>query len=161
MSNRVFAENSLDDLYLTPTDDSTSMYGAPIGYTLVIPTFEITNKDRAGSLDVGGPFSDWELSWEINYNGETYPVLGWDLNRKEGSDLDLAPCACMNPITGKYIESSSSSNALIDAGTTEAFRILGMVNMEPSNLNDSFELTVNISNSKGEYEYFTYVIPAK
>lgn len=157
----IFAGNTVNDSYLSPTDDSNSMYGAPVGYTFVIPTFKITNKDRAGSLDVGGTFSDWKFTWEINYNGQIYPVVGWDLNDKTGGDLDLSPGACLDPLTGDLIENSDTTNSLISAGMSESYRILGMVNMEPTSLDDGFELTVNVMNSKNEYEYFTYIIPAK
>ncbi len=57
------------------------------------------------------------------------------------------------------IEKNDSSNYLLSAGETVSFRTIGILNMEPTSWDDGFDLIIDIPNSSGEYESFTYSIP--
>ena len=47
----IFASAVSDASFLRPAEES-SIYGASVGHSLVIPTFTLTNKDRSGSISV-------------------------------------------------------------------------------------------------------------
>lgn len=155
-----YAENTLNDTYLTPTDDTDTIYSASKGNCLVIITFTMTNKDRGGSINFNN--GDDTFEWELKYGEETFNVKGFDLNINKGSDtLDFAPSSIIDRETGKFIESHSGSNYILSAGETVTLKVLGIINTEPKSLNDGFDLTVDIPDFNGEYESFTYTIPAK
>jgi len=74
-----YMEDTLDETYLTPTDEANDYYAASVGYCYVAMTFTISNIDRGGSLDVcaGG----WDILFTASYNGEEYPLRSfvlWD-----------------------------------------------------------------------------------
>ena len=129
-------------------------------HSLVIPTFTLTNKDRSGSISVADSF-DWPLAWSVSYDGNEYPIMSFDLNSNDGGTrgIRLSPAAIINSETGDMIEKNDSSNYLLSAGETVSFRTIGILNMEPTSWDDGFDLIIDIPNSSGEYESFTYSIP--
>ena len=145
--------------FLRPAEES-SIYGASVGHSLVIPTFTLTNKDRSGSISVADSF-DWPLAWSVSYDGNEYPIMSFDLNSNDGGTrgIRLSPAAIINSETGDMIEKNDSSNYLLSAGETVSFRTIGILNMEPASWDDGFDLIIDIPNSSGEYESFTYSIP--
>ena len=155
-----YASNTIDDTFLTPTDDTDTIYSASRGNCLVIITYTMTNKDRGGSINFNN--GDDTFKCEVKYGEETLKVNGYDLNRNEGNPvLDFAPSAVINSQTGELIESHSADNFILSAGETVTLRVLGIINTEPKNLTDGFELTVAVPDFKGGYENFAYTIPAK
>ena len=63
--------------------------------------------------------------------------------------------------TAAYIKEIGTINCLLRAGSTVTIRAAGVVAVDPENLTDGFELSVDVPNSKGEYETFTYAVPAR
>lgn len=155
----IFASAVSDASFLRPAEES-SIYGASVGHSLVIPTFTLTNKDRSGSISVADSF-DWPLAWSVSYDGNEYPIMSFDLNSNDGGTrgIRLSPAAIINSETGDMIEKNDSSNYLLSAGETVSFRTIGILNMEPASWDDGFDLIIDIPNSSGEYESFTYSIP--
>lgn len=155
----IFASAVSDASFLRPAEES-SIYGASVGHSLVIPTFTLTNKDRSGSISVADSF-DWPLAWSVSYDGNEYPIMSFDLNSNDGGTrgIRLSPAAIINSETGDMIEKNDSSNYLLSAGETVSFRTIGILNMEPTSWDDGFDLIIDIPNSSGEYESFTYSIP--
>ena len=154
----IYANATTGASFLKPTEDNT-VYGASIGHTLIIPSFTLTNKDRSGNVDVGGStFGDLTLMWTMLYNNQEYNVLCFDLNNNNSFGMKLSPAAIIDSESGDMISQNQSNNYLLYAGETISFRTLGIVSVETETLNDAFELTINLPNSSGEYEYFTYSI---
>lgn len=148
--------------YVEPTDVPNDLFAASIGYCYVSVTFTITNKDRGGSIDYAGPFAEWAPNWSVSYAGVDYPVRGFDLNDNAGSyGINLTYAAVVDKETGETIKKHGSMNYLLSAGETVTLRAFGIINVDPENLTDGFEFTVGVLNSKGEYEYFTYNVPAQ
>ncbi len=87
--------------------------------------------------------------------------MSFDLNSNDGGTrgIRLSPAAIINSETGDMIEKNDSSNYLLSAGETVSFRTIGILNMEPTSWDDGFDLIIDIPNSSGEYESFTYSIP--
>ena len=52
--------------YVEPTEEPNTMFAAKIGTCFVSMTVTITNKDRGGSIDFGGSFSDWKCDLFAN-----------------------------------------------------------------------------------------------
>lgn len=151
----IYASATNNSTYLAPTEDKT-MYGASIGQTLMIPAFTMTNKDRAGSISVTS--NAWPFDWTVNYNDAEYPVYGFDLNFDHAA-VEMSPGCIINPLTEYRIASHDSSNYLLYAGETVSMRIVTLVEFEPANLSDSFDLVISLPNASGELEEFTYTIP--
>lgn len=148
--------------YVEPTEKPNTMFAARTGTCFVSMTVTINNKDRGGSIDFGGSFSDWDpASWKVKYNGETYDMYGFDLNVDNYRSISLSYAALIDESTGKVISKVGSSNKLIDAGESVTIRMFGIIHVDPASLKDSFDLEVSVPNSTGEYETFVYTIPAK
>ena len=148
--------------YVEPTDEPNDLFAASIGHCYVSVTFTITNKDRGGSISYAGSFAEWHPNWSVTYGGVDYPVKGYDLNNNAGTgSISLQFSAVVDKETGKVIEKHSSGNYLLSAGETVTLRAFGIIDADPENLTDGFEFTVGVPNSKGEYEYFTYIVPAQ
>ena len=146
--------------YVEPTETPNPMFAASIGHCYVSVTFTITNKDRGGSIS----FADspgWIPNWTVSYGGNDYTVKGFDLNNNAGTYMNLAFSALVDKESGKVIEKHSSMNCLLSAGETATLRTFGIIDVDPEALTDGFEFTVRVPKSKGEYEYFTYIIPAR
>lgn len=148
--------------YVEPTDEANNMFAASVGKCYVSVTFTISNKDRGGSLSYAGHFPEWAPNWTVSYGGKDYPVKGFDLNNNAGSSsMSLQYAAVMNKETGNVVEKHDSGNYLLSAGETVTLRTFGIIDVDPENLTDGFDFTAGVLNSKGEYEYFTYAVPAK
>lgn len=151
----IYASATLNSTYLAPTEERT-LYGASIGKILMIPSFIMTNKDRAGSLSVCG--GDWQFNWMVNYGENQYPVYGFDLNYSNVG-VEMSPGCIISPLTRYCTSEHESSNYLLYAGETVAMRIVTVVNFEPADMGDAFELQISLPTSSGEYEEFIFVIP--
>lgn len=144
--------------YGEPTDKSNPMFAAKVGTCYVSMTVTIKNNDRSGSLDFCGRY--WNPGkWTVNYNGETYQMYGFDLSSNKYPSVKLNwGGALVDPATSEVISKVGSSNKLISAGEEYTIRFFGIIHVEPSSLNDSFELNITIPNSASEYESFTYTV---
>ncbi len=152
LDNTFMSEN-----YLVPTDDANNVFVAGLGHCLVSLTFTLTSKDRGRYINFAGPFPDWDTNFAVTYSGESYPVNGFDLNDRDGLDyFSLA----YSVIVSEY-RMSDTANFLLNAGKTVTIRAFGVVAVDPENLTDGFDLSVDVLNSKGEHETFVYTIPAK
>lgn len=144
--------------YCEPQDSEDVSYVANKGHTFLPLIFEIENKDRA-SWRVGelSKSSGWELNWEMLYNNEEYDLKDYNLNSIDGSNhftLDFSAIGSNMENLKRY----DSIIYILSAGEKIVVRTMGYVNMEPANLTDSYELTINVPNSSGEYEEFTYIV---
>ena len=144
--------------YCKPIDESDGgIYKASAGHALVAMTFTINNKDRT-TLDIGGTFGEWELKFTAKYNGEEYSVNGYDLNDRDGRTTGISLGSSAVSIDGgKSFVNHGSDNELQSPGV-ETYRTVGVISVDPESLDDSFDLTVPVLNSAGEYEYFTYEV---
>lgn len=159
----VYVNPTGNDDYLMPVEETdNTIYSASVGHSLVVTTFTVKNKDRSGHLDLGnGYFGIWSFMWNVLYHNEEYPLKGFDLNDKDGSwILEMYPAAIIDRETGHMLFKNETNNYLLDAGDEISVRTFGVIGVEPDALTDGFELTVNVPNSSGEYENFTYMIPA-
>ena len=73
----------------------------------------------------------------------------------------MTHAAIIDKETAANINEIDTMNWPLDAGSTVTIRAAGVVAVDPENLTDGFELSVNVPNSKGEYETFTYAVPAR
>ncbi len=157
-----YLSNTVDESYLVPTDDANEMFAASTGHCFVSLTFTLTNIDRGGSLSFGGSFEDpWRPNFVLEYEGKEYPVNSYSLNNKDGETFSLTHAAIIDKETAANINEIDTMNWPLDAGSTVTIRAAGVVAVDPENLTDGFELSVNVPNSKGEYETFTYAVPAR
>lgn len=138
-----------------------SVYAASLGHCYVSVTCTLTSKDRGGSISFPNNMG-WNPGWIVSYQGKEYKLKGYDLNNVDGSrSLSLSDSAIIDKETGKVIERYSLSKYLLRAGETVTIRTFGIIDVEPENLTDGYDFTVNVLNSKGEYESFTYTVPAR
>lgn len=148
--------------YVEPTEEPNSLFAASIGHCYVSLTFTITNKDRGGSISYAGGFAEWIPGWVVSYDGNDYPVKGFDLNNNAGSNyISLSYSAVMDKESGTAIGKHGSGNYLLSAGETVTLRAFGIIDVEPEALTDGFDMTVKVPNANGEYESFTYTVPAR
>lgn len=152
----VYASGTHNGTYLKPTDEKTA-YGAPTGKTIVVISFTVKNKDRAGTVSVGSPFGSSDdkiikLDWKIKYNGKEYGISGL----KDGG-FDMSPSVIINRDTQESIEEIDTMNQLLFAGRSESYRVAGIVDFEPESLEDTFEIQASIPDSKGKYTKLTYI----
>ncbi len=158
----IYANPLGSEEYLMPIEETdNTIYSAGVGHTLVILTFTVENKDRSGYISLGDSFFGvWSFNWNVLYHNEEYPIRGFDLNDKDGSwSLGMHPAAIIDRDTGDMLFKNETDNYLLDAGEEISVRTFGVIGTEPDALTDGFELTVNVPNSSGEYESFTYTIP--
>ncbi len=151
-----------DNTYLTPIEKTNTMYTAKTGKCYVSLTFTITNKDRGGSISFADPFvsvGDWAPKWNVKYKDEDYTVYGFNLN-SDNYPFNLSSSCVIDKETGEA-KRHDSSNYLLDSGETVTLRTFGIIDVDPESLKDGFELSVQVPNSDGKNETFTYSIPAK
>ena len=159
-----FAVSGTGTNYMEPVDaTSNTIYVSSTGTCYVSMTFTILNKNRGGSLNVGVSHSGgWPLEWKVSYGGKKYPVRGFDVSNNNGqADLLLQPAAILDKPSGTVLDTNSSRNMLLYSNEKVTLRMIGVLQMEPKSLSDSFEITVNIPTSSGKYEMFKYTVPAK
>ena len=161
-SKLTYYVSNVSSTYVEATEEANSLFAAKIGTCYVSMTVTITNKDRGGSMNFCGSFSEWDAAdWSVTYNGEEYEMYGFDLNIDNYDNISLSYGAIVDKETGKVIDKVGSGNKLISAGETFTLRFFGIIKLDPASLNDGFELNVKVPNSKGEQEIFKYIVPAK
>lgn len=154
--------STLDESYAEPLEKSDKhAMKVSKGRVFVCMTFDIKNNDRS-TLNIGDSFADWKVDFKLTYKGKDYPLKAFDLNDKDGRELALndAGLSSDGGKTWKWNGSGSygTSNIILGAGRTLTVRLPALAIVEPDSLKDSFEITVNIPNSSGKDEYYTYVV---
>lgn len=133
--------------------DTNNLNVASVGETLVAVTFTVKNNNRT-SLDVANVFNDgWELLWNISYNSEQFELME-QFNDVHGIKFN---CAAVLEEGTDWCR-LDTLNDVIGAGETVSYRTYGRIATEVERLDDSFEIDINIPNSKGEDEHFIFVI---
>lgn len=69
----------------------------------------------------------------------------------------MTPGVIINRDTQDATEEITTINHLLNEGACESFRIAGIVDFEPKSLDDSFQIIINIPDSKGKYINYTYI----
>ena len=129
--------NTKGENYFAPKEydaekDSDNPYVAPTGKTMIAITYTVTNTGRTTSqLYKGGLFT-------AKYDGKAYPSVPIGVLTLNASD--------------------KSDNVLVEAGASETNRGYAEIDVDVANLTDSFTITVQIPNSSGKTEKFTYSI---
>lgn len=150
--------NSIDENFFTPKeydaqDDKNNIFVAPKGHTYAAVTYTITNLDRASTNSNGNGFGIF-----VEYDGQTYLGI-------ENGAYFLYQDDCFMDVNGKMqIESSGkwyrkrSSNYILDPGEKRGLRAYIDIGVNVANLNDGFKLIVQLPNSSGEKQEFTYML---
>ncbi len=144
----------LSDSYLAPTEEKSS-FAAPTGKTIVSISFTIKNKDRAATVNIGSSNDGdiyFPLDWKIKYNGNEY-----EISSLRGGKFGMEPGAILNRYTQVATEKIGTSNHLLFDGLTESYRIAGIVDFEPTSLDEVFEIEVSLPDSKGDRTKLTYI----
>ncbi len=118
-----------------PATDAGSAYVAPKGHTYIAIECKVENLDRA-SVDIGK-----------RYVKASY-------NKNEFKDLDIN-YGC-DSVNGYAWERYDGSNIVLLAGETKYFRAYVDIPVDVESLEDEFDLTFYIPNSKGKTEGFKY-----
>lgn len=144
--------------FVEPIEDGDTIFTASVGHSFVSMTFTLKNNDRGGNLRFDGTFEDWAIDgWSVKYNGEEYNIKDLDLNDANGnSHHSLSNSAIIH--NNGTVEKYGLSTYILDAGAEVTIRTFGMLDVEPENLTDGFELTIQLPNSSGEFESFTYAV---
>ena len=159
-SKLTYYVSNLSSTYVAATEEANTLFAAKVGTCYVSMTVTVTNKDRGGSLDFCGAFSDWDpADWSVTYNGAEYDMYGFDLNTDNYDNISLSHGAIVDKDTGTVLDKVGSNNKLISAGQTITLRFFGIIKVDPASLNDGFELNVKVPNSKGVQENFKYIVP--
>lgn len=132
--------------------DSNNLNVASIGETFVAITFTVTNNNRT-TLYIADSFNGWDLLWNVSYNSENYELME-QFNDVHGIEFNCA--AVLSEGTDWCRQ--DTTNDIIGAGETISYRTYGRISTEVENLDDSFEIDINIPNSNGEDEHFIFVI---
>ena len=138
-------------------DDADNPYVAPIGHTYIAMTIVGTNLDRATNelySSFGSP-----LLTEVQVDGQTYPVTmecGAVMTNLDKTVLD--PNGYPNTIHANQWYSDVTSNMLLQVGESQTRRVYLDVAEEITDLTTPFSFTVQIPNSDGEKEEFTYQV---
>lgn len=148
--------------YVKSTNVPNDTFVASTGNCFVSLTFTLTSKDRGSIAVAGSQSSDWRLDWTVKYNGKKYDLKGFDLNNNSGRRrMQFGYSAIMDPGTNTVLAVDHGSGYRLHAGETVTIRTFGVINVDPDALTDGYELTINVPNSDGKYEHFTYTVPAR
>ena len=128
--NNVTGENFFAPKEYDAENDKSNPYVADTGKTFIAVAYSVTNTGRTTTqLYKGGFFT-------AKYNGKTYAPIG----------------------VLTFNASNKTDNVLVEAGETESHRGYAEIGVDVDNLTDSFTITVQIPNSSGKTEKFTYSI---
>lgn len=135
-----------------------------MGNCFVSMTVTISYKDRGGRYALS-QYSQFPGDWTVTYNGVDYDIKGISTGFNDSygisSGLGIWYAAIIDKNTGKVIRhENSSGDILVDAGETITLRFIGLIEVDPDSLNDSFDLNVKVPNSNRECVEFKYIIPA-
>ncbi len=144
-------------VFALPTDREEDAFTADEGHILVIMSFAIKNNGR-DSIRIGNDSeSTYNLQFKINYGGKEYRVNGRESNVATGLSMKWSVINKKDEVRRICI---SDSSVLVDPDEVLYVRMIGIVSFEPRRTSDSFELVINVANSSGDYDKFTYTIPS-
>ena len=150
-----FASSVNDNTYATPVESTNGIFTTNKGHVFVCLKFGVKNTDRAkvslGDNFGGIPFEFYYLTDEVEL-----PLMQFDLNNPDGSGLMNFAFAVIGTDKDSKLTKAGSSNKLVEANEYLYVQTLGIVNTEPQNLTDSFQLKIYLPNSSGEKEVFIY-----
>lgn len=149
------AASPLSTTYMEPTNDTSSMYTATLGHSYVVMTYTVTFKDRGGSYSFEG------LPGYVTYNGKEFPLKGYHVTRPDGYSLNMGTAAIVDRATGEVLEKNDTLNYLFHPGESVTFRTFEIIETEPVNWGDAFDLTVKLRDVGDKTVEFTYTVPAK
>ena len=151
-----YGDGSSPETFAMPSEEDLGYSYASNGHILVGMTFTLINKDRV-SIKVGeAQDGSYQLRFKVKYGGKEYELKRYEKNSKESIDLDLRGTAVRFNNTIFYINYEPYK---VMAPTDElTIRILVELPFEPKKLSDPFTITINVLNSFGEYEEFTYTV---
>ena len=145
--------------------DANNSYVAPVGHTLVAFTYTVNNINRSSSeFHKGyGSFA------KATYNGKEYGASseGGGKGFEEGAYYLYENKIVMNEYKKMETYKSNtwyrfpSNNFFLSAGNKETRRAFFDIATNVDSLNDEFYITIEVPNSKGEVESFTYIIPER
>lgn len=152
----IACENTVNENYLlprsyNPSTDTKNPFVAPVGKTIVAMTFTVKNNNRT-SIHFGSAFGDWDLYWKVRYKGSKY-----SLHDNDTDALYLDFHSSLIRYNGGKWNLSETDSIILDPGKTITVRTFGIIDTEVEDLNDSFDLIVNVMSSKGNNKY-TYAI---
>ena len=151
--------------YMEPRDDG-GFWAASIGYCYVHLVFTITSKDRGNTINFAGEKyeTEWNPKFTLFYDGNEYKVNAYNKTDNKGQDyfdMRFSNVQIYDLNTGEKKPPPMRSEYPLHAGETVTLITFGVVNLDPENLTDGYDLSVQVPNSSGEYEIFTYRIPAR
>lgn len=156
--------------YAEPTNKKDVSFRTSKGQVFVCLSFKIKNKDR-DTWSVGDYGADYPFEFELTYKGKKDSLYNYNPDSKRQLDhLSVQYAGVFNGkdwtyyYRGQEFEYGYDQNdvhyysAWIDSGDTYEFRVPALAYLDPDSLDDPFEITVNVRNSDGEDEYFTYEV---
>lgn len=150
---------NLDEAYL-PSDNSDgfAFFTSSKGHCLVCFDFTIKNIDR-DTLDLGNYFYETNLSFTIDYDGNSFAVNGYSIHSgNDGDSRGLIYGDSAVSKNGVDFYAYDGQNILIEAGETYRIKVIGVVNFEPNDLSDPFEITAHLLNSSQKNDDFTFSV---
>ena len=153
----VALNNVRNDSYFAPkeydlSDDADNPYVAPVGHTYAAFSYTVTNLNRASSEFHDGSFA------VVKYDGKKYNAMDdgayFLYEDKQIMDVDGK---LRTEKAGEWY-SNPGNNFLLLTGAKETRRAYIDISESIDNLNDDVEITVQIPNSKGKAEKFTYLV---
>ncbi len=150
------ANPAINKLYLDPIDrgGTFAVYEAEEGKSFVTMSYSVSNIDSASSINFYGL-----PNGKITYEGNTYILKGHVWSNEDPSEdaWDLNPCGIVDEANDTVIH-NTEKHLVLRAGETVSIKIFGILDFEPNSLNDGFEFSFELPNSKNKEEKFTYVI---
>lgn len=147
-----------DTVYLPTESRSESIlpYAANKGRVLICLEFTVKNNDRA-TLNIGGDWLSRDLT--ATYQGKDYPIKSYDSNDIDGDVFGInLSHSIYSKDEGATWFANNSRNYLLKASDTITLRLVGIASFEPTNLTDTYQLKVDILNSKKESDQFVFEI---
>ena len=150
-----------DTAYLPIESESESLlpYAANKGRVLICLEFTVKNNDRA-TLDIGGTFSDW-LGQDITatYQDKDYPIKSYDSHDIDGDVFGInLSHSIYSKDEGATWFANNSRNYMLKADNAITLRLVCIAGFEPTSLTDTYQLKVDILNSKKESDQFVFEI---
>lgn len=148
LESTVYSEGKVNEDFLMPIEynaetEAENPFVAAKGHALLAVTYTAKNLDRS-SVELDS-FYDQDFM-AVTYKGKSYPAeTTYKCERTDGGEWETYPVP-------------SVANALIGVGETTTLKCYFDIPVEPDDLEDTFDPTFALPNSKGAYECFTYTV---
>ena len=147
-----------DTVYLPIESKSESLlpYAANKGRVLICLEFTVKNNDRA-TLSIGGDWLSRDLT--ATYQDKDYRVKSYDLSDIDGDAFGInLEHSIYSKDEGATWFTDSLAAYLLDANDSVTLRLVCIAGFEPTSLADTYQLKVDILNSKNESDQFVFEI---